>query len=134
MSLSFCYLIFGSFLKDEKFYINYKEIALKIVGSKISFFNNYTATLNPIFPDVAEVVQQVRAQLASSLSNNTSNAFKLIDGNKNSSLMMYYNTPICKLIFRKFGCVVWMVIFVFCKFVNLGKWDDDIDEKTEIND
>ncbi|KAL4452918.1 hypothetical protein ABPG74_002483 [Tetrahymena malaccensis] len=52
-----------TFYKDQRFYINYKEIALKIVNQKISFYNNYTSVQNPIFPDVMIVLNELKSQL-----------------------------------------------------------------------
>ena len=36
--------------KDEKFYINYRDIAIKIVSEKLSHFRNYIAPKTSIFP------------------------------------------------------------------------------------
>ncbi|KAL4478358.1 hypothetical protein ABPG72_009594 [Tetrahymena utriculariae] len=51
-----------TFYKDQRFYINYKEIALKIVNQKISFYNNYSSVQNPIFPDVMIVLNELKSQ------------------------------------------------------------------------
>ncbi|EAR98337.4 RNA recognition motif protein, putative (macronuclear) [Tetrahymena thermophila SB210] len=75
-----------TFYKDQRFYINYKEIALKIVNQKISFYNNYSSVQNPIFPDVMIVLNELKSQLQ--IPDTLTTAVLKANDSKNSAVII----------------------------------------------
>lgn len=78
-----------TFYKDQRYYINYKEIAMKIVSSKLSFFNSFLGTVKPILPDVMQTLKSVKLSLRVAVPNTLK---ANTDSSKPSALVINVNT------------------------------------------